>query len=74
MRIFKYRGFCKWLKSERLDDSSLQSAVDEIERGLYDANLGAGLYKKRVPRKGKGKSGGYRVMLAFKLGNRAVFI
>lgn len=74
MRIFKYRIFRQWAKSEGLSDSLLSDAIEEIEKGLYEANLGGGLYKKRIAKKGRGKSGGYRTILAFKQGNRAVFM
>ena len=55
MRIFKYRTFRQWTKSEKLSDSSLINAINEMERGLFEANLGNGLYKKRIARKGQGK-------------------
>ena len=42
--------------------------------GLIDADLGGGLIKQRVARKGAGKSGGYRTLLAFRAGARAVFL
>lgn len=50
MRIFKYRSFSSWSKTENLTDASLISAVQEITNGLFEANLGGGLYKKRVAR------------------------
>jgi hypothetical protein len=74
MRILKYKTFHKWAKSEGLNDSSLKSAIYEIEQGLFEANLGSGLYKKRVARKGFGKSSGYRTILAFKQKDRAIFM
>jgi hypothetical protein len=74
MRILKYRTFHKWAKSEKLLDSSLKNAINEIEQGLFEASLGSGLYKKRVARKGFGKSGGYRTILAFKQHDRAIFM
>jgi hypothetical protein len=55
MRIFKYRAFRQWAKAEGLSDSALKNAIKEIELGLFEANLGGGLYKKRVARKGQGK-------------------
>ena len=42
--------------------------------GLIDADLGGGLIKQRVARKGQGKSGGYRTILAYRSGERAVFL
>jgi len=70
MRVFKYRAFHKWIKSEKLTDAALKNAVDEIERGLFEAYLGNHLYKKRIARKGSGKRSGYRTLLAFKKNDR----
>ena len=47
MKIYKHHRFQEWVKSEKLTDSALRKAVDEIEKGLYDASLGSGLYKKK---------------------------
>ena len=44
------------------------------ESGLVDADLGGLLYKKRVARPGSGKSGGYRTLLAARIGSRYVFL
>jgi len=66
MRILKYRIFHQWAKSEKLTDSSLKQAVKELEEELFDTNLGGGLYKKRIARKGQGKRSGYRTIIAFK--------
>lgn len=74
MRVFKYRAFRQWAKFEKLNDSSLKNAVEEMDKGLFDANLGGGLYKKRVAKAGKGKRGGYRTILAFKQNDRAFFM
>ena len=74
MRIFKHRQFHQWAKSQLLADKSLKKAVDEIEKGLYDANLGSCLYKKRVAMPGKGKRGSYRTLLAFQHGRKAFFV
>jgi hypothetical protein len=41
--------------------------------GLFDADLGGGLFKKRIARSGQGKSGGYRTLVATNKGNR-VFV
>ena len=49
-------------------------AVQELRAGLYDADLGGGLVKKRVARPGQGKSGGYRTLLATNKGVRWVFV
>ena len=46
--ILKYRTFHQWAKSEGLTDHSLAQSIKEIEQGLFEANLGNGLYKKRI--------------------------
>ena len=47
-------------------------AADERESGLMDAGLGGLLYKTRGARPGGGKSGGYRRLLAARIGSRCV--
>jgi len=39
-----------------------------------DADLGGGVIKQRIARAGKGKSGGYRTVILFRRGERAVFM
>ena len=52
------------MRKSGLSDDVLCSAVDEMERGLIDADLGGNVVKKRVPLHGRGKSGGARTILA----------
>lgn len=42
--------------------------------GLFDADLGGGLVKKRVARPGKGKRSGFRTLVATNKGNRWIFV
>lgn len=74
MKIYKHRSFHQWAKAEKLTDRTLKKAIQEMEDGLYEANLGSGLYKKRVAIPGKGKSSGYRTLVAFKQGKNAFFV
>jgi len=48
--------------------------VQRAENGLIDADLGGGVIKQRVARPGKGKSGGYRTLILFRHGDRAIFV
>ncbi len=73
MRIFKHISFDRWALSENLTDTVLLKAVKEMESGLYEANLGSGLYKKRIAMPGRGKSGGYRVLIACQWHETAFF-
>ena len=74
MQIFKTRTFARWARKEGLKDVVLCNAVNEMQAGLVDANLGGGLLKKRLARAGSGKSGGHRTLLATNLRDRWVFL
>lgn len=74
MEIYKHRLFHRWAKSEDLTDAILKHAIDEMKKGLYEANLGSGLYKKRLAISGKGKRSGYRILIAFQQEEKAFFI
>jgi hypothetical protein len=63
-RVFKTKSFFRSTKKANLGDEVLCKAIDEIERGLVDADLGGGIIKKRVSSGGKGKSGGARTIVA----------
>lgn len=73
-KIYKFKSFAKWAKNERLKDPQLKKALEEIENGSFEADLGCGLIKKRIARKGEGKRGGYRCILAFKKHDKVIFL
>ena len=73
-RILKTRTFARWARREGLADVELAGAVSEMKGGLIDARLGGGVLKKRIAKRGQGKRGGYRVILASNLGDRWVFM
>ena len=52
----------------------LLEAVQRAGNGLIDARLGNGLIKQRVARIGEGRSGGYRTLIFYRKGERAVFV
>jgi hypothetical protein len=72
--IYKFKSFARFAKSEDIADENLAEAVDRAARGLIDADLGGGLIKQRVARKGQGRRGGYRVIVAFRTADFAVFL
>jgi hypothetical protein len=74
MAIYKTRWFDRWARKQGLTTLALCAAVDEMAAGLFDADLGGGLLKKRIARPGQGKSGGYRTLVATNKGNRWVFV
>lgn len=74
MRLFKTKGVVRFSRREKITDASLREAASRAEQGLIDADLGGGLIKQRVARAGQGRSGGYRMMIAFRVADRAVFL
>jgi len=74
VRLFKTKWFMRYARQEKLEDHSLCDAIERAERGLVDADLGGGIIKQRVARKGQGRSGGYRLLIAYRSGKRAVFL
>lgn len=74
MRVFKTKQFARFARRQQIADASLIEAVQRAEHGLLDAELGGGVVKQRVARPGQGRSGGYRVLLAYRRKARAVFL
>jgi hypothetical protein len=74
MKIHKTRWFHRWARKEGLENSRLCAAVSEMAAGLYEADLGGGVLKKRVARSGEGKRGGFRTLVATNRGARWVFV
>ena len=74
MAIYKTRWFDRWACRQGLSMLSLCAAVHEMTKGLYDADLGGGLFKKRIARQGQGKSGGFRTLVATNRMNCWVFV
>lgn len=74
MRIFATRVFGRLDVAVEVGVAELIAAVVEMNSGLWDANLGSQLYKKRVGLKGRGKRGGARTLVAFRRHDRAFFI
>jgi hypothetical protein len=74
LRIFRTKSFRRFQRKEGIDDRSLSEAINRAERGLIDADLGHGLIKQRVARPGEGRRGGFRTVIAYRIGERAVFL
>jgi hypothetical protein len=72
--IYKTRWFDRWARKQDLDDLSLCRTVDEMLAGLYDADLGGGLFKKRIARSGQGKRSGFRTLIATNKGDSWFFV
>jgi hypothetical protein len=73
VRILLTRWFVRFARKERIGAPALLEAVHRAERGLIDADLGGGVIKQRVARPGEGRSGGYRTVVLYRSGARAIF-
>ena len=73
MPVYVTKTFRRFQRKERIGDLALRQAIERAEAGLIDADLGQGLIKQRVARPGQGRSGGYRTIIAYRSGHRAVF-
>jgi hypothetical protein len=68
------KEFARLARRSGLPDRSLIDAIDRAEDGKIDADLRGGLIKQRVARPGKGRSGGFRTIIAYRKGDRAIFL
>lgn len=74
MHIFKTKWLARFARRQGISDASLTEAIERAGRGSIDADLGGGIIKQRVARRGQGRSGGYRMLIAFRAETRAVFL
>jgi len=74
LRIFKTKWFGRFAHKQDIDDGSLRRAIEQAERGKVDADLGGGVVKQRISRHNEGKSGGYRSIICYRRGERAIFV
>ena len=70
----KTRHFSRWAAKAGIRDKILLDAIREIQAGLFDADLGGGIIKKRVALPGRGKRGSTRTLLATNRDDRWFFV
>lgn len=74
MRILKNAWFRRFARDQKITDHALRDAVRRAESDRIDANLGGGVIKQRLARPGHGKSKGYRTVILYRAGERAIFV
>jgi hypothetical protein len=74
LRVFKNKPFTRFARKNEISDFDLCKSSLDADHGLIDADLGGGVIKQRLARKGSGKSGGFRAMIFFRSGDRAIFV
>lgn len=74
MKVYKNAWFARFARKQGITDRTLLDAIGRAGRGLVDADLGGGVIKQRVARRGQGKSGGFRTIVLYRMPERAVYV
>jgi len=72
--VYLTKECARLLRRSGVADDDVIEAVNRAEAGKIDADLGGGLIKQRVARAGQGRSGGFRTVIAYRRGERAIFL
>jgi len=73
LKVFKTKEFARLARRAKVTDDTLCEAIARAEQGSINADLGNGLIKQRVARANEGRSGGFRAIVIYRPGRRAVF-
>lgn len=68
MSGYKTKEFARFARKADLGSDELLEAAKAVASGQGDADLGGGVFKQRIAREGRGKSGGFRTIILFKVG------
>ncbi len=68
------KHFSRWVVKQDIASEDLCAALLEVRDGIFEANLGANIYKKRIRFKGQGKRGSGRTIICYKKGDKAIFV
>lgn len=74
MHYLMIKKFNKWAKKKNISAQALTNSLTEVVDGVFEASLGGHIFKKRIARHGKGKSGGFRTIICFKQSDRAIYL
>ena len=74
MKKLSTKWFKRWSKKTKLSNKSLLEAIQNLEDGLSTSGLGGNLFKVRIKREHSGKSSGFRTIIVFKSGEKAIFL
>jgi hypothetical protein len=64
MKFWKVKSFARDARKERVSDEAIENAAKEVADGQFEARLSPHVVKKRIPRDGAGKRGGFRSIVA----------
>ncbi|GAB0118575.1 type II toxin-antitoxin system RelE/ParE family toxin [Acidisoma sp. 7E03] len=73
MSVYFTKEVRRFARKAGMADAKLLEAPDDVVANRYDADLGGGVFKRRVARDGGGKSGGFRTIILFRVGRHSFF-
>jgi hypothetical protein len=74
LRVFASKWFVRFARKEKIENERLREVIARAEEGSVDAELGGNLIKQRVARQGRGRSAGYRTVIAYQPNARSIFL
>jgi len=74
MRIFKNAWFVRFARAQVIWNAVLLEAVQRLEDGQVDVDLGGGVMKQQIARPGQGKTKGYRAIILYRERDKAFFV
>jgi hypothetical protein len=74
MKKLKTKYFSRWARKSRINDDQFLSAAQDLESGLFSANLGGNLYKVRIASQSSGKNSGFRTIIAYRKDDRLLYL
>ncbi|OYY73925.1 MAG: addiction module toxin RelE [Gammaproteobacteria bacterium 28-57-27] len=74
MKVYKNAWFSRFARKQRITNKVLLEAIERANNGQIDADLGGGVIKQRIARKGQGLSGGFRTIILYRTSERAFFV
>jgi hypothetical protein len=74
VRTFRTKAFTRFAVKAGITDEMLCRSIRDATRGSIAADLGGEVIKQRIARPGQGKSRGFRTLIVFRAGARAIFV
>lgn len=74
MKIYKNSWFTRFASKNEIDDRALVKAIERIEKGLIDADLGGSVIKQRIARQGQSSSRGHRAIILIRQNDKCFFV
>ena len=68
------KSFFKWAANQGISIDDLTQALNEVEKGSFEASLGGKIIKKRIRFAGQGKSKSGRTIICYQKESMAIFV